>query len=231
MERIEYVSRMEDFAAYCVLEYLHINRRGKETFGEYIRQWLLFDLAVLVLLYTFGLEWTGLLAMALILGIALIYWVITWEDRIRIMLEKNARATFDPDSFGEEQKILWFDPEKFVAGSSSVRTEISWVGVLSLAITPNWIVLYIRAGSLYLHRQSVITGDFDRFVAEAVNVFQEVKQQQGQEAKIIQLDPKIKVYREPIALWRNFLFGFLWGAGFLFVGGLIFECTGFRGYV
>jgi hypothetical protein len=54
-----------------------------------------------------------------------------------------------------------------------------------------------------------------------VEAFGAAKRQQGVNAKIIRLGPKICVDGVPIPMGRKFLFGFLWGGAFLCAGVMI----------
>lgn len=226
MERIEYVSRMEDYAAWIQLDMLYIRRWGRTRRWQIIRQCLLIDLILLGLMIWNHTEWTELATFIGILVIIQTPLILRAASIVRRVSAEEARRIFDGGKADGEPRAIWFDGEKVVDEGSYRRLELLWPGIREAAVSTDWLSLNGGAATLYLRRQSVTAGDFDRFVAEAVNTFAAAKRQQEIEPKIIRLDTMIYVDGVPISTGRKAWFGFLWGGAFLFAGGLILAILG-----
>lgn len=224
MERIEYASRMEDYIALQKLyrHHLHLKLGASARTRKTVVYWLILNGGLLVWLRYSGNDWPNAISweLNLILFQLLIFVFFIMFTRKQAIQE--IRRHFQEGHLKEERRILQYDDERIQFDCTEFRMEISWRIIWAMAIMPDWVVMFYGVNNcLFLRRQSVTAGDFNRFIITASTRFREVQQQQGIEPKIIRVDPNSKPYREPsIFVWKT-LFGILWGVGFFLAAGVI----------
>lgn len=226
MERIEYVTKMEDYAEGITRSLLHIRRDQKPEVGKLILGFLFFDVIILGILYILKSGWLSVSVWAIILLIIELIMILRRDDHIRESAKLNAKRVYEDASSEGGPRTIWFDREKIRDESTNHILEIRWNGIRDIALKSDCLIFNAGREFLFVLRNSVVAGDFERFASEAMKIFQEVKQQQSPEAAASQLDQSMEGNQEGKRRWTGFFFEVLWCVIFYIVGRQVLQVMG-----
>ena len=202
MERIEYVSRMEDYAAWIQFELLYIRRMGLRMKLGALRHWIIIDLFFFTTLFIARIGWIYLSTVIALMVVIQLILVLGQNKSVRKGTLEEAQRAYSGRKEDMEPHVFWFDQDKVVDEGKYIRIEVRWERIQEMILSPDWSAIRFGAISSYIKRSSVITGDFERFAAEILKEYQEAKQRLGLESKYRFIEQKTNRDDGPIPVGR-----------------------------